>query len=68
MILQLSYLVGFFDNLMVGGEDVENMTMVVEMKAEWGRGKMTDRQEVSAGTGIWGSDNIQTGSTKWETQ
>lgn len=56
---EVSYLVGFFDNLMEGGEDAECTTMVVEVKGERGGGqddRQTDRQGVSAGTGIWGSD------------
>lgn len=71
----VSYLIGLFDNLMEGGEDVESTTMVVEaVKGEWEGDEMsdgqaetdgdrqTDRQGVSAGTGTWGS-----GSTRWET-
>lgn len=47
---------------MEGGEDAESTTMVVEVvKGEWEGGggqddRQTDRQGVSAGTGIWGSD------------
>lgn len=57
----MPYLIGFFDNLMEGGEDAESRTMVVEgVKGVWGEGRQndrqTDRQGVSAGTGIWGSD------------
>lgn len=34
----MSYLIGFFDNLMEGGEDAESTTMVVEVvkREGWG--------------------------------
>lgn len=60
-----SYLIGLFDNLMEGGEDAESTGDGGEVVGgEWDRrgqdGRRTDRQKdrqgVSAGTGIWGSD------------
>ena len=50
VIPQVSYLIGFFDNLMEGGEDAESTTMVVEVvKGEWEGGqddRQTDRESV----------------------
>lgn len=48
--MSVSYLVGFFDNLMEGGEDAESTMMVVEVvKGEWERGqgdRQTDKESV----------------------
>lgn len=58
----MSYLIGFFDNLMEGGEDAESTTMVVEVvKGEWeGRGgKMTDGQTDRQGVRQTDRESVQ---------
>lgn len=71
----MSYLIGFFDNLMEGGEDAESTTMVVEVvkREGWGRvGREQDDRQTDRQTGSqcryrnMGFRYTQRGGAKWE--